>query len=271
MLRGGALALGVGLYGWQLEPRWVEYVRLPMTFTDVRTDLIGKTVVQFSDLHIGDRFDYGYIELAFARVRKLAPDYVVYTGDYVSYDRPYQLEQLRNVMRGAPLGQLGTYAVLGNHDYGKAWRESHVADAVANVLSDASIRVLRNERVFTDEGLAIYGLDDLWGTRFDPSPTLSLQRNDEPAIALCHNPDVCDLDVWGGWRGWVLSGHTHGGQVKPPFLPPPVLPVQNERYSAGHIALGEGRDLYVNRALGHLWPVRFNVRPEVTIFDIREA
>ena len=47
-----------------------------------------------------------------------------------------------------------------------------------------------------------------------------------PTIVLVHNPDVQDLPIWGGVRAWLLSGHTHGGQLKPPFLPPPILPVQ---------------------------------------------
>ena len=87
-------------------------------------------------------------------------------------------------------------------------------------------------------------------------------------ITLCHNPDVCDLDVWKDYQGWILSGHTHGGQCKPPFLSPPMLPVKNKKYTAGKFDLDNGRTLYINRALGHLWQVRFNVRPEITIFQL---
>ena len=63
----------------------------------------------------------------------------------------------------------------------------------------------------------------------------------------------------------------HGGQVKPPFLKPPILPVKNKRYSSGKIDLDNGRTLYINRALGCLWQVRFNVRPEITIFILEKA
>ena len=49
-----------------------------------------------------------------------------------------------------------------------------------------------------------------------------------------------------------------------------MLPVKNTRYSAGKIDLEDGRTLYVNRALGHLWQVRFNVRPEITLFTLEE-
>ena len=76
--------------------------------------------------------------------------------------------------------------------------------------------------------------------------------------------------MWGDYSGWILSGHTHRGQCKPPFLTPPMLP-RNKIYTAGEIDLKDGRRLYINRALGHLWPVRFNVRPEITIFELRAA
>jgi hypothetical protein len=85
---------------------------------------------------------------------------------------------------------------------------------------------------------------------------------------LCHNPDVVDQPVWNGYQGWILAGHTHGGQVRPPFLPPPVLPVENKLYTSGAFDLGDGRFLYINRGLGSTMSVRFNARPEVTIFTL---
>ena len=51
----------------------------------------------------------------------------------------------------------------------------------------------------------------------------------------------------------------------------PLLPVKNKTYTAGEFSLSNGRTLYINRALGHLWQVRFNVRPEITIFRLEKA
>ena len=59
--------------------------------------------------------------------------------------------------------------------------------------------------------------------------------------------------------------------VKPPFLNPPILPVKNKKYSSGKLDLQDGRNLYINRAIGHLWQVRFNVRPEITIFNLEKV
>ena len=137
-------------------------------------------------------------------------------------------------------------------------------------IGAAGIRVLRNERCFVS-GLQLVGLDDLWGPRFNPLPVMSGIEPGEPALVLCHNPDVADLPVWSQFKGWILSGHTHGGQCKPPFLPPPILPVRNKRYTSGDFDLGDGRWMYISRGVGHLIPLRFNVRPEVTLFTLVKA
>jgi predicted MPP superfamily phosphohydrolase len=105
----------------------------------------------------------------------------------------------------------------------------------------------------------------------DAATALRLLHPGEPTVVLAHNPDVQDLPIWDGVRGWVLAGHTHGGQVKPPFLPPPVLPVRNKRYTSGVFAVGPGRTLYINRGLGFLIQVRFGVRPELTLFTLTPA
>ena len=118
------------------------------------------------------------------------------------------------------------------------------------------------------EGLNFIGLDDYWGTNYYPSEALENINIDVANIALSHNPDTVDQPIWNNYNSWILSEHTHGGQCKPSFLPAPMLPVKNTRYSAGEIDLEDGRTLYINRALGHLWQVRFNVRPEITIFEL---
>ena len=114
-------------------------------------------------------------------------------------------------------------------------------------------------------------MDDVWATRMDPARALATADSDRATLVLSHNPDSADLPGWGGYAGWILSGHTHGGQCKPPFLPPPILPVRNARYTAGAFDLAGNRSLYISRGVGHLTQVRFNVRPEVTVFELQAA
>lgn len=269
-LRGSLAVVGAGavtgLYSWQVEPRWVLFERRTLPIPNLPEHLIGRTLVQISDIHVGDRYDWSYQYGALQKVVAIEPDFVVYTGDFVSYETAVQLNQLDELLTVAPLGRLGTAAVLGNHDYGHGWRMADVADQIAQRLAQRGITVLRNEVQLFD-GLQLVGIDDFWGPNYNPQFMSSLDPT-HPSIVLCHNPDVVDEPIWGAFEGWILSGHTHGGQVKPPFLPPPVLPVQNERYTAGAFDLGDGRFLYINRGLGNLWQIRFNVRPEITVFTL---
>tara|TARA_B110000114_G_scaffold17792_1_gene17182 strand:+ start:298 stop:1140 length:843 start_codon:yes stop_codon:yes gene_type:complete len=268
----GSVGVGflTGLYTWQIEPFWLEFVKRKMPIANLPEKLVGKTLMQISDIHVGNRFDYNYIIDAFKKAQKFNPDFVVYTGDYVSYENGKQFEQLDEVLVHTVKGKIGTVGILGNHDYGKNWAEQNVADKISEQLTNAGIEVLKNDQVDIS-GLNIIGFDDYWALNFAPEKVMSNYNQNKANLLLCHNPDVCDLDVWNGYKGWILSGHTHGGQCKPPFLNAPMLPVKNKRYSQGEIDLNDGRTLYVNRAVGHLWQVRFNVRPEITIFELEKA
>jgi predicted MPP superfamily phosphohydrolase len=268
----GTVGIGffTGLYTWQIEPFWLEFVKHKMPIANLPNNLIGKTLMQISDIHIGNRFDYSYIIDSFKKAQKYNPDFVVYTGDYVSYENEKQFQQLNEVLQYTVKGKIGTVGILGNHDYGKNWSEQIVADKISQQLTKAGIEVLKNEQVDIS-GLNIIGFDDYWALNFSPEKVMKNYDQSKANLLLCHNPDVCDLDVWNGYKGWILSGHTHGGQCKPPFLNAPMLPVKNKRYSQGKIELNDGRTLYINRAIGHLWQVRFNVRPEITIFELEKA
>lgn len=264
------LGLLTGLYTWQIEPFWLEFVKKKMPIKNLPSDLEGKTLMQISDIHIGNRFNYQYIIDSFKKAQDYNPDFVIYTGDYVSYENEEQFIQLKTVLQHVVKGNLGTVGILGNHDYGYNWSEQNVANKITSILEQFGVTVLSNTNKEI-AGLNFIGFDDYWGLNFNPEIAMSFFDKNKANIALCHNPDVCDIDIWRDFNSWILSGHTHGGQCKAPFLPPPMLPVKNKKYSSGEIDLEDGRTLYINRAVGHLWQVRFNVRPEITIFELTSA
>jgi predicted MPP superfamily phosphohydrolase len=271
-LVGGTVAAGIGCAGYALriEPHWVQVVRRELVIEGLGDSLVGKSLVQISDLHVGPIVDEDYISGAMQQVSSLHADIVVITGDLMTCRDTEQITAAMRVLGHLKPARLATVAILGNHDYGSGWSQTHVADALTTQLRRRGIIVLRND-VHHVQGLRLVGLDDLWSPRFAPRRVLAAVDRDEPAIVLCHNPDAADLPVWSGYRGWILAGHTHGGQCKPPFFNPPALPVKNKRYSAGEIDLHDGRRLYINRGLGYLRRVRFNARPEITVFTLRRA
>ena len=268
VLRASAAAIAsgaaVGLYTWLVEPHWLEIVRRPLPIRGLPDALRGRTLAQLSDIHVGPRVSDAYVTDTFTRVAVLAPDIVVYTGDFTSYSSDVYAQSAR-IYRDAPRGRLATFGILGNHDYGPNWAHPEVAARLTAQLETTGIRVLRNE-VAEVEGLQVAGMDELWAHRFDPVRTLAALDAGRPSIVLSHNPDTVDRSGWDTYHGWILSGHTHGGQCKPPFLP-----VENKRYTSGAFELSGDRMLYISRGIGHLLQVRINVRPEVTLFELQSA
>ncbi|MCL1676562.1 metallophosphoesterase [Elizabethkingia meningoseptica] len=257
------------MYSWQIEPFWVEFVERKLPVKNLPGELIGKTLMQISDMHVGNHFDWNFLIKVFQEAKAFHPDFVVYTGDYVSWESEQQYTQLRKVMQYVVRGKLGTCGILGNHDYGKNWSERHIAANICDILESSGITMLNNAQQET-HGLNLIGFEDFWSPNFNP---LQVMKEYDPAkanLVLCHNPDVCDLDVWNGYQGWILSGHTHGGQCRIPGVITPVLPVRNKRYTSGEIDLQDGRMLYINRAIGHSRQIRFMVRPEITLFTLTQ-
>lgn len=110
-----------------------------------------------------------------------------------------------------------------------------------------------------------------------PNPDLAVLpsiRNQpgEPVVLLCHAPDYADhlLTLPAGQAvDLMLSGHTHGGQIRLPLLSAMVLPPLGRKYVEGWFQLGS-LQLYVNRGLGTIeLPFRFNCPPEITMFTLR--
>ena len=257
-------------YSWRVEPHWIEIVERSMPLARLPRELVGKRIAQISDLHVGPVVDQQYITAAVGRVAELRADMIVVTGDFMTCYENESVDQTLEVMHALPPAPLGRFAVLGNHDYGYQWRANKAANQLSSGLEKLDVRVLRNELVQVD-GLQVVGVDDLYSTRFAPAMALSTFDQTRPGIALCHNPDSVDQRAMQSFRGWVLSGHTHGGQFKPPLLAPPILPVNNRRYTSGEIALSGQRRLYINRGLGYSERLRFNCRPEITVFTLTNA
>ncbi|QDV80984.1 metallophosphoesterase [Botrimarina mediterranea] len=264
---GVTLALGSYAYAWRIEPHWVEVTHRTMPLANLPPALAGKRLVQISDLHVGPVVDNAYLRGVLRRLTDLEPDYLVITGDLMSCFHRETIDLAVETLRDSPVVNLPTFAVLGNHDYSENFHNLHVADELTDKVRDLGVTLLRNESTVID-GLQIAGCDDRWARRTDLNATFARVDHTRPTICLAHNPDIADLPDWSTFGGWILSGHTHGGQCRFPIIGAPVLPIKNKAYARGHVSLNGGRNLYVNRGLGYTRRIRFGVRPEVTVFTL---
>jgi predicted MPP superfamily phosphohydrolase len=265
----GAVAAGAAVYANRIEPHRVSIVDRDLPVPGLPADLDGKRLIQLSDLHIGPT-DEHYLLDCFRRVGELGPELIVITGDFMTSEGTREVEHVARLLAQLPRPPLGSFGSFGNHDYGPTWANSAIADGLAPAIKEAGVRLLRNELVDV-AGVQLVGMDEIWARKFRPREALAEYDHRRASIALSHNPDTVDDAGWRGYRGWILSGHTHGGQCSVPFLGPPFLPIRNTRYARGDVDLGDGRRLYVNRGLGYHWRIRFNVRPEMTAFTLRRV
>jgi hypothetical protein len=139
-------------------------------------------------------------------------------------------------------------------------------------LTHNGITVLRNRAMAitrSNQQLWLVGLEDLWSGQFSPGIAFAGVPTGGPIIALSHNPDTAEeLDAYG--VQWILSGHTHGGQVRLPGVGALLLNVQNRHYQQGEYSLPHSK-LYISRGVGYLRRIRLMCRPEVPTFVLQST
>jgi len=257
---GVALAgLGLAYDAWRLEPR-----RLTVSNVTIAASLrVAVSLAFISDLHVGPYVTLDDVARVVNVVNGLEPDLVLLGGDYVSRTAE-TMPALASVL-AAMVAPLGLYAVLGNHDL---WTDRV---QVTRGLESAGVRVLVNagELVETPGGpVHIAGLDDAWSGQPDYARAMAAHRAGVPTIVLQHEPDPAAERAEDARILLQLAGHTHGGQVRLPFIGAPVLPLYGERYVAGLYQVGASQ-LYVTRGIGVISPpVRFNCPPEIALITL---
>jgi predicted MPP superfamily phosphohydrolase len=261
-------AAGVaGLYAWRIEPHWLEIVERDMPLANLPASLAGKRVVHLTDIHVSHIVDQDYLERAFDQVAELDPDLVLVTGDLMTSRDLEQVDPVISLFRRLNPDQCAVYVTPGNHDYGRYVRQHQMVEVMFTQLENIGVRGLRNQMADFD-GLQIVGCDEWMAGRFNIRVALEEYDPSRPAIAMTHNPDTVDYAGWEEYRGWILAGHTHGGQCRIPYFGAPIIPIRNRLYTAGEVKLDDRRTLYVGRGLGYTRRVRFLCSPEITVFRL---
>ncbi len=262
----GGLALYAGeisRHELSLEQHTLHLTRLPDAFRGMR-------IVQISDFHYADFTEGWFLRDMVHRVNRLKPDMVVLTGDFISYasfPRSYPRRHMPEC--AAILSEIQCplrYASLGNHD-------TQVGpEYVIGPLREHGIPTLVNQAVALERGgqrLWLAGLGSACYDAADPAAAIppAAATGKEPVIVLAHEPDILP-QVARYNADLMLSGHTHGGQVRLPFLPAFKLPPYGKHYVEGLFRHGPTQ-LYVNRGIGTVGvPFRFDCPPEITVLTL---
>jgi predicted MPP superfamily phosphohydrolase len=254
----------IGVWSLFVAPRRPRLERVTLPLTAAHAHLAGLRIGFITDTHIGPTFSPSDLERAAFLLADERPDLILMGGDFASESPRYSEQAAGAVAPLVDVAPLGAYAVLGNHDMECG------AKKVTAALAARGIRVLRNEAVAIETGrgtLWIAGIDEVTHFNHDAKSTFAQIPPGEAVISLWHEPDFAEQAAERGAFA-QLSGHTHGGQIRFPFIGPLVLPRFGRRFIRGVIPV-EGMTLYVSRGAGvYRPPVRFRCPPEVTLVTL---
>ncbi|CAN5722310.1 metallophosphoesterase [soil metagenome] len=274
---GGAIAT-VGAYAVLIEPRWLKRTHTRLHYQMLPPALEGLRIALLTDMHAGRRTPARLLARMVRMTMDAQPHLIAVTGDLVTGDAgnatalPPVLDCLAELH--APYG---VYVVPGNHDHRMGIDRWHAAVARHPVLTDLTNRAhMIDVKPDGDSGdvarLCVAGVDDL--TEGEPVLDMLPQATQRDfTILLAHQPDQAehvrrtadDVDL-------VLSGHTHGGQVRLPGVGAIMNSAQrDDLYEAG-VRRRPWTQVYTSRGIGtvHL-PVRFMTRPEIAILELTGA
>lgn len=273
-----SLGAGIG-YATFVEPRWIMRTLVELAVENLPEPLDGYRIAHLTDLHYNVVSGRRFLDRAVEMTNGLDPDMVALTGDFVTHD-PARLwgcmESLASL--SAPDG---LFAVRGNHDYGV------MEETFADACRSAGIRHLENNHVllepvrhrgvFISEGaphrtqLVVAGVGDLWMGTADAGRAVAGAPTDAPRILLSHNPLVAEIVTEGHDIALMLSGHTHGGQIRPFGKPVGFFTGGSTKYASG-LVVAPHTTVYVSRGVGtSALYARWNCRPEIALITLRRA
>ncbi|MBI4606898.1 MAG: metallophosphoesterase [Planctomycetes bacterium] len=277
----GACAAAGGLLGWSLllEPRRLVVSRRAVRIRELHPALHGLRAVHLTDIHMGPWISIEQVREAVRVANACDPDLVLLTGDYVHRSAAYVRPAVGALAELEP--RIGALAVLGNHD----WYEDPTGELLREAFERAGVPLIDNGRVFVtperrlaasaSEGLCVAGIGDLWEDEVNFQRALGGVPADVPRLLLSHNPDAAEEPELrrGGFRvDLMLSGHTHGGQIRVPGLGTPIVPSRfGQKYAHG-LVQGPACPVLVSSGVGMtVLPLRLGVPPEITVLELRGA
>jgi predicted MPP superfamily phosphohydrolase len=272
-----ALAAGGGLvaYSGLWDRHHLELVQQTIRLRHLPQAFHGLRIAQVSDIHYDEYTEPYFVREIVHRINALNPDIVVLTGDFVTAGL---LPRHIGARLSYPCAEIlagiqcpHRFASLGNHDALVGW------PIVVDALKAHGIPTLVNSYLpFERDGSRLWFAGIRSSQEDFPNLDDAVPRHaapNEPVILLAHEPDYANRVLAHGGVDLMLSGHTHGGQVRLPFIGTPryMLPPGGRRFIQGYFKMGP-LQLYVNRGIGTVkLPVRFLCPPELTLFTLQPA
>jgi len=268
LLSSAAVGLPTLGYAGLLEPKMLTIKEITLGIQNLPTGFEGFKIAQLTDFHYRPDLEQDLIKEAVAKAMDWEPDLIALTGDFVDR-KPDALHDL--VPELAPLrAPFGVYGVLGNHDYYQS-SELYNREAFRKIQT----QLLVNDIAYPQQGeqmVEVIGLDSIYSSTPNFHLPVGSQPEERLRLVLSHEPDTFDQVTARYAPHLQLSGHTHGGQCRIPFVGyAPFTPPYGRQYIDGAYENGSS-SLYVSSGLGtSLARLRFACRPEIVLLTLTSA
>lgn len=264
LISAGVAVAGLAAYAMFIEPRWLQLTRTRIHLRNLPAGLEGLRIALLTDMHAGGATPMSVVRRAVRMAMGEHPDVIALTGDF-AVDNATSFRDVIGALHGLA-APLGVYAVPGNHDYVvgiEKWRAEIAAhDTIIDLTNTAVLLPVQGAR------LCIAGIDDYYyGT---PSLQLPPPEERDATILLAHAPDQGErtrrtydrIDL-------IISGHTHGGQIRLPFFGPPISSADFPNLYEEGLRRRPWTQVYTSRGIGTVGvPFRLLTRPEVAILEL---
>jgi uncharacterized protein len=230
-------------------------------------------VALFSDIHIGRFKDSTWVEKVISETNKIENlDAVLVAGDWTYWPKDISKEGFMNDFSALRSSRYPIYAVMGNHDIEKPGPKLRLE--LESALVELGVKII-DDKYVDFPTWRLVGIEDLWSDQYVGVVQNNLSK-DKPNIALTHQPDVIrDYDKLTKKPNLTLTGHTHCGQVRIPYLYKFALPTIDAYYDKGWYNVGfgdqvkNGERLFITCGVGEVGlPLRLFNPPVVDVLEI---
>ncbi len=243
-------------YNLTIKEYKIENEYLPKSFDGIK-------IVHFSDVHLGSTVDIKYLDKIISLINKQNPDIVVFTGDMLDKRRNLndsEIESVKNSLSKIK-SNLGNYAVSGNHDIKQLNTYKKIMDTNFTILDNEEKLIYYKENT----PISLVGLSDSSETKINYD--VLEKENNYYRFILCHEPDEYKK-ISNYSFNVMFSGHSHGGQVRLPFIGKTYTPIGAKTYYDDYYKL-DNKEIFISNGIGTTRiDIRFNSVPSINLYRL---